>query len=63
MPVVLFEFSEDLQMTLLRRPINVFIIHTHRDKETVHTLYARIAKDAVKSVGHGKITARSGLET
>ena len=35
-------------MTALRRPIKVFLIHTHRDREAVHDLYARIAKDGVK---------------
>ena len=33
----------------MRRPINVFLIHTHRDKEAVHALYARIAKDGAKA--------------
>ena len=36
-------------MTLLRRPINVFLIHTHRDKETVHNLYARIARNGINA--------------
>ncbi len=35
-------------MTLLRRPIHVFLIHTHRDRETVHDLYARLVKDGIK---------------
>ncbi len=36
-------------MTILRRPIHVFLIHTHRDKKAVHDLYARIATDGMKA--------------
>ncbi|MBI5944831.1 MAG: toll/interleukin-1 receptor domain-containing protein [Chloroflexi bacterium] len=35
-------------MTILKRPISVFLIHTHRDREPVHELYARLAKDGIK---------------
>lgn len=36
-------------MTLLKRRINVFLIHTHIDREAVHDLYARIAKDGINA--------------
>lgn len=45
---MLFDFSEELRMTPPRRQINVFLIHTHIDREAVHDLYARIAKDGIK---------------
>ena len=35
-------------MPLLKRQLNVFLIHTHRDRETVHDLYAHLAKDGIK---------------
>ena len=34
-------------MTRLKRPINVFLVHTHRDREIVRELYARLAKDGI----------------
>lgn len=48
MPLTRFDVSEDLRMSLLKRPLNVFLIHTHRDRETVHDLYARLAKDGLR---------------
>ena len=36
-------------MTILKRPINVFLVHTHRDKEAVHDLYACLAKNGIKA--------------
>lgn len=36
-------------MTLLMRPIKIFLIHTHADKKAVHDLYARLAKDGIKA--------------
>lgn len=35
-------------MTILKRPINVFFIHTHRDRAAVHDLYARLVMDGLK---------------
>jgi hypothetical protein len=35
-------------MAILRRPINLFLIHTHRDRDAVHDLYVRLAKDGIK---------------
>jgi hypothetical protein len=28
--------------------MNIFLIHTHRDRDAVHELYARLAKDGIK---------------
>lgn len=36
-------------MTLLKRPVNVFLIHTHHDREFVHKLYSRLVKDGVNA--------------
>lgn len=36
-------------MTLLKRSINVFLIHTHHDREVVHKLYSRLAKDGINA--------------
>ena len=36
-------------MTILKRPINVFLVHTHRDREAVHDLYACLAKNGIKA--------------
>ena len=36
-------------MKVLKRQLNVFLAHTHADKKVVHGLYARIAKDGIKT--------------
>ncbi len=35
-------------MTLLKRQMKVFLIHTHRDGEIVHELYTHLIKDGVR---------------
>jgi hypothetical protein len=36
-------------MKVLKRQLNVFLVHTHTDKRIVHGLYARIIKDGIKT--------------
>jgi hypothetical protein len=36
-------------MTLPKRQIKVFLIHTHVDREAVHDLYARMKRDGIKA--------------
>ena len=48
-PIIVFDFSEELQMKVLKRELNVFLVHTHSDRGTVHGLYARIVKDGIKT--------------
>ena len=35
-------------MPSIKRHINIFIIHAHRDREAVHDLYVRLARDGFK---------------
>jgi hypothetical protein len=36
-------------MTTLKNTLKVFLIHTHLDRDAVHDLYIRIAKDGIKA--------------
>jgi hypothetical protein len=44
----MIRLSEEIRMTLLKRQINIFLIHTHHDRQAVHDLYARLGKDGIK---------------
>ena len=34
-------------MTILKRALNVFLIHTHRDRKAVHDLYSCLVEDGI----------------
>lgn len=34
-------------MTILKRALNVFLIHTHRDRKAVHDLYSCLVRDGI----------------
>ena len=36
-------------MKVLKRQLNVFLVHTHADRRAVHGLYSRIVKDGIKA--------------
>ena len=48
-PIMVFDLSEELRMKTLKRQLNVFLVHAHTDRRTVHGLYARIAKEGIKA--------------
>ncbi len=35
--------------TSTKRPANVFLIHSHKNKEAVHKLYARLVRDGINA--------------
>jgi hypothetical protein len=41
------DLLENLKMTKIKRTMNVFLIHTHRDREAVHELYASLTSDGI----------------